>query len=374
MVTRNITVRGGAENKILRLADHFGARIHCVEYEPEKTFEGFGKIHIETAPRRKKSGNIIMRMFQDSRYFHNLELDDYDLVIAHMPPSEFIRRRNSPVLWHCYSPNRLFFDLYERNKKKMGVLNRMQIGLAGAVYKRAENRVVPKIECILTNSANSQQRIRRFLNRESEIVYSGIDSGRFRCRSFENFFFYPSRIAPEKDFEFAIDAFKAFRRRAGGDWKMVIAGSSADDSPYLSRLRELAGENISIEANISDERLNDLYSRCYAVLYSPMDEDFGNIPLEAMASSKPCIARNEGGPKETIIDGKDGFLVNNSQEMAERMGILARDPELCERMGKEGRRKVLGKYSWEYFLKRFEEKAKEVVEATTHHKGPDRNR
>jgi len=93
-----------------------------------------------------------------------------------------------------------------------------------------------------------------------------------------------------------------------------------------------------------------------------VNEDFGLVPLEAMASRKACVAMNEGGPRETISDGVDGFLVGSPQEMAARMEWLSRNPEKCALMGKNGRRKAEKKFTWEHFLKRFEEKAKEVVE------------
>ena len=80
-----------------------------------------------------------------------------------------------------------------------------------------------------------------------------------------------------------------------------------------------------------------------------------------MAAEKPCIAKNEGGPRETVIDGVDGFLVNSPEEMADRMEFFIRNPALAEQFGKKGKKKVERDFTWEHFLKRFEEKAKEVI-------------
>ena len=104
----------------------------------------------------------------------------------------------------------------------------------------------------------------------------------------------------------------------------------------------------------SDRALIDLYSRCTAVLYPPINEDYGIVPLEAMASSKPVIAVNEGGPKETVLHNKTGMLVNSEQEMASAMARLARDGELAARLGKAGRKRVEREYSWERFFKEFD--------------------
>ena len=97
------------------------------------------------------------------------------------------------------------------------------------------------------------------------------------------------------------------------------------------------------------------------MLYSPVNEDFGLVPLEGMAASKPCIAINEGGPRETVINGKDGFLVDSAQEMAQRMEWLSKNEGRCEKMGREGRKKVKARFTWEAFLARFGEKARQII-------------
>jgi glycosyltransferase involved in cell wall biosynthesis len=72
----------------------------------------------------------------------------------------------------------------------------------------------------------------------------------------------------------------------------------------------MAPKTVIFAGSVSDEQLGHLYSRCKAAIQTAIDEDFGIIPVEAMASGKPCIAVNEGGFRETIINGKTGILVN----------------------------------------------------------------
>ncbi|HID73005.1 TPA: glycosyltransferase, partial [Candidatus Micrarchaeota archaeon] len=214
-----------------------------------------------------------------------------------------------------------------------------------------------------TNSRNSQARIKKYLKQESEILYPAVDYERFTNRGYEQFFFYPSRIAPEKEQEFAVEAFRRFSKKVNG-WKLVLAGSLSDRPEhlaYMKKIKAMCGDDVEIATNLTNEQLADYYSRCHAVLYTPINEDFGIVPLEAMASSKPCIARKEGGPRETIDEGVDGFLTGSEQEMADRMELLAKDPERCAKMGKAGRAKVMKKFTWDVFLKRFGEKAEELA-------------
>jgi glycosyltransferase involved in cell wall biosynthesis len=365
IVTRSICSKGGSERKTLEIARHMRSPVFCYDYDPENTYEGYENLEVHCFNPGRQTASGIMSQIDQVRiaeYFYNLKLKGFDAISAGLTPSEFIRRRNSPVIWHCYTPHRFVYDLYGWRMKSLGRIQRPVYSAWAGLYRWADRQVVPKIEYIFTNSVNTQKRIKKYLGRDSEVLYSGIDSHKFRCEGFEKFFFYPSRIDPLKEFEYAIEAFRRFNAKG---WKLVIAGSLSKEpehAKYLKWLRSISEESVVFETNVSEERMRDLYSRCYATLYSPKEEDFGNVPFEGMASSKPCIARNEGGPRESIIDGVDGFLVNSPEEMAQRMDYLAKNPEACASMGKAGKRKV-AEFTWERFLSRFEEKTREIVDA-----------
>jgi alpha-1,3/alpha-1,6-mannosyltransferase len=122
----------------------------------------------------------------------------------------------------------------------------------------------------------------------------------------------------------------------------------------------MLGSDGDILLDVPNKKLVDLFSRCYSVLYSPVNEDFGIIPLEAMASGKPCIAVNEGGPKEVVLNNKTGFLVDSEADMARKMSLIASNPDKAERMGRAGRRLARSKYSWKAFMKRFRVRLREA--------------
>lgn len=368
IVTPFLEARGGMERVVLKLAQHFDARVHTLYYDPEHTFEEFKSLSVEAPVHKNFSlrqlpvGRRLATGIEAGNHFYNLKLKDYDLVNTHTTPSEWVRHHNSPVVWYCHSPNRDSFDLYSWRMKDKRLLSKAAYWASIQAFKFFEFETVPKIECIFANSANTQTRIKRYLSRDSEVLHPGVEMQKFSTRAYDKFFLLPSRIVPEKQHHVAIDAFRLFASRNKG-WKLVIAGSvPSGQEPYYKKLSSAAGGGIIFERDIGDKQLLDLYSRCYCVLYPPVNEDFGLVPLEAMASRKPCIAMNEGGPRETISDGVDGFLVGSHQEMAARMEWLSKNPEKCALMGKNGRRKVEKKFTWERFLKRFEEKAKETVE------------
>jgi lipopolysaccharide/colanic/teichoic acid biosynthesis glycosyltransferase len=100
----------------------------------------------------------------------------------------------------------------------------------------------------------------------------------------------------------------------------------------------------------SDRELEGLYRTCRAVIFPPFNEDWGLVPLEAMAFGKPVVAVNRGGPRESIEHGRTGFLAAPTPEdFARPMESLADDESLCEHMGHLGQEAVI-RYNWSDFV------------------------
>jgi len=367
--------RGGAERVVLEVAKHFNAKIYCSRYEKKNTFKEFSDLDVEVLPKgitRFIPSNVPMRIRDAAiagEQFYNFKIpEDYDVANAQGTPSEWIRNKNENVLWFCHTPNREAFDLYEWRMSKRNILQKALYWSFIQPYKMFEFSTVPKIEKILANSMNTQSRLKKYLKRKDvEIVNPGVDVEKFSNESYEKFFFYPSRITPEKRFEYAIKAFSLFKKKMGPEaekWKLIIAGALMKERKehveYYKKIKGLLGNMGKIIINPKDEEFMKLYRTCYSVVYTPVDEDFGIIPLEALASNKPCIAVNEGGPKEIIGQGM-GYLVKNEKEMAEKMVFLADNPNLPEQMGKEGRAHVEKNFTWKVFLEKFEKAAKEMA-------------
>ena len=226
--------------------------------------------------------------------------------------------------------------------------------MATGIFKQIENRIVPKIEYIIAISSITKDRIKKYLFRNSEVIFPVFNKNRFRNLGYKKYFFYPSRIAPEKRFEYTIEAFRKFQQRGGErvkDWKLIIGGGTETQySKYILKIKSMAVNNVEFLTDLSNRDLAKLYGEAYTILFAPIEEDFGMVPIEGFTARKPCIAVNEGGPKETIIDGVDGYLVNNIEEMADRMIYLSERPKLVKEMGKAGNIKLKGTFSEERFF------------------------
>lgn len=366
----NLNERGGAEKVILKIAQKYDATIYTLGYDPKGTFEGFKDVDIKIFKERGKASKILPQRVANALHygysFYNLKIkEDYDVINAHMSPSEWIRNRNERCLWYCHTPPRELYDPTVSNLRKRSLKERILYQSFKQVYTSVEKNIVRDIEEIATNSDNTKQRIKRAFGRDATVINPGIDYKDFRNNGDKKYFLYPSRIAEQKRQEYAIEAFSRFQR-AGKykDYKLILAGSMSsrykDFAEYYEKLKAMKARNVIFRTNPTDTELAEMYSDATAVLFTAINEDYGIVPLEGMASYKPVISVNEGGPKETIVDGKTGFLVNSPKEMAEKMRFIVENESLAEKMGKEGRKRVERHYSWKSFFGKFDAIAREV--------------
>jgi glycosyltransferase involved in cell wall biosynthesis len=368
----NLSLKGGAERVVLKIAQHYKAKIYTAEYDRAGTFDEFDAIDVEVIGRPFLSKMLPYgRVMQGLNYgmsFYNLKVgEDYDLINAHVAPSHWIRNKNPRVLWYCHTPLREVYDLY-RYRMSLRRSYKKPIYIAGARFVRGiDSKVCKKIEFVFANSRNTEQRLSKYLDiNNATVLGGGVDYEKYYNGGDDRYFFYPSRISPNKRQEYVIKAFSEFKKRHKG-YKLVIAGAVSQDrshQEYYKQILELAKrtKDVKIIENIGEDQMIMHYSRATAVLYAPMNEDYGLVPLEAQASSKVIIAVNEGGPRETVKEFKTGFLVNSEEEMAEKMIYVVEHPSVADDMGKAGAERVRKEYSWGRFFEMFDRGIKAVMQ------------
>jgi glycosyltransferase involved in cell wall biosynthesis len=368
----NLSLRGGAERVVLKIAQHYKAKIYTAEYDKSGTFSEFGDLEVEVIGKPLLSKMLPYgRVMQGLNYgmsFYNLKLkEDYDLINSHVAPSHWIRNKNPRVLWYCHTPMREVYDLYSHRMSLRKIYKR-PLYIAGAKFVRGiDSKVCKNIEFVFANSRNTQKRLSRYLGIDNATVLGGgVEYERYYNKGDDKYFFYPSRISPNKRQEYVIRAFAEFKKAHRG-YRLILAGSVSRDrshQDYYEKISEMAKsvKDVQIMDNVGDDQLLEYYSLATAVLYAPIDEDYGLVPLEAMASAKVIIAVNEGGPKETVKDFKTGFLVNSEEEMAKQMLYVVEHPSIAEDMGRAGVERVMKEYSWGRFFEEFDKGIREVLQ------------
>jgi glycosyltransferase involved in cell wall biosynthesis len=252
---------------------------------------------------------------------------DYDFFIFSGNWSHYAARKHRPNLWYCYTPVRAFYDLREEmiSQQTNWMVKQLAVSWIG-VHRWLDQRSVKNLDRIVAISANVQRRILEYHGRQSEIIYPPVDTSRFSFQEYGDFWLSVNRIYPEKRIDLQFDVFRELPEE-----RLVIVGGYTEGdhaAKYHHKLVENIPDNVEIRGAITEEELIELYSRCKGLICTAKDEDFGLTSVEAMASGKPVVAVNEGGFRETVINGKTGLLVGaNRYELVKAVKQLSKDPE-----------------------------------------------
>lgn len=152
----------------------------------------------------------------------------------------------------------------------------------------------------IANSNEVASRIEKFYRRDSTVIYPPVEIPNIKLPvQKENYYVIGGRVSRHKGHDIAIKAFT----KLGLPLK-VFGGTFA--SYGLAQFKKSAGKNIEFYGEISEEEKWELMSKAKAFIFPSEQEDFGIIPVEAMAAGTPVIALGQGGVLETVVEGKTG--------------------------------------------------------------------
>jgi glycosyltransferase involved in cell wall biosynthesis len=196
---------------------------------------------------------------------------------------------------------RYVWDRYEDyfGPGKLGVPSRWIVPHVAEALRAWDVATASRVDHFVADSRYVAGRIRRYYGRESEVILPPVDTEWFTPGdgSGGEYDLIVSALAPYKRIELALEAYRGSGRR------LKVAGSG----PEAERLRALAPPEAEFLGWVDEHTLRDLYRGCRAVIM-PGVEDFGIVPLEAMACGRPAVVFAEGGGPETVVPGETGVL------------------------------------------------------------------
>jgi glycosyltransferase involved in cell wall biosynthesis len=236
------------------------------------------------------------------RALEALDLSGYDLVISSEsgPAKGVIPPPDTPHVCYCHSPMRYIWDQYHAY---MAGLNRPMRLAFGALAPRLRTWDVisaNRVDHFVANSGFVAKRIARCWRREAEVVHPPVDLeayGPGPAPGPDAPYLFLSELVPYKRPDLALEAARQLGRR------LQVVGQG----PELERLRRAAPDGVAFLGRVPDAEMASLYRGCRALLF-PGVEDFGIVPLEAMACGRPVIALGRGGALDTVRDGETGLL------------------------------------------------------------------
>lgn len=196
---------------------------------------------------------------------------------------------------------------------------------------------------------------------------------------------YVGRMLPRKDVRNVVYAMALLARQGdpalGAATLLLVGGETADANPRatpeIGELQRLAAE-LGIAARLrfvgrrQPEELYLYYSAGDVAVTTPWYEPFGLTPLEAMACARPVIGSAVGGLTYTVADGQTGYLVppRDPPALAQRLRLLLRDRDLREQMGRAGRERVVGHFTWPIVAARTSALYQQMLERPSWSEGP----
>ena len=281
-------------------------------------------------------------------------LQEYDTVIFSGDSISAARncRKDTKKIYYCHTPPRYLYDLNELYLGKVHALVRPIFKIAFYIFRKAYERDIQKMDLILTNSLNTQKRIKAFLWLDSQVLYPPVDTKEFQYIATEDYYLSFARLSTVKRVDHIVKAFGQMPEK-----KLVVIYGEND--PQRQEIFDLAAwhENIILLTLPGNEWFTDYVGKAIATIYIPVDEDFGMSPVESMAAGKPVLWVDDWGLKETIIHEKTGYLISPKAEVQEIIdAVNYLDTKKCLEMRQDCEQRAL-----DFWLEKFAQDLRKLV-------------
>lgn len=260
--------------------------------------------------------------------FRAFDFSKYDVIITSATGAFFpnsLNKKNAKLICYCHTPPRYLYGLVTARSLDTLFFKLVNIPLQFVLhfYRLFDFTFAQNVDQFIANSSTTAARIQKFYRRDSIIINPPVNLPKeiakdniFRSAVSEGtlpkgsstskilseplFFITGGRLARAKRYDVAIQACNQLN--------VPLKVYGRDFAGYESELKKIAGSTIEFLGEITNDQKFELLSQSKAFIFCSDNEDFGIVPIEAMAVGIPVVAYKSGGTAETVIDGKTGVF------------------------------------------------------------------
>jgi len=305
-------MRGG-EKVLLAFLELFPqADLFTLVYRPDQMDPVFQKRRVTTSfLQNLPCGKTLYQYFLPLYWelMGGFDLSSYDLIVSSSSACAKWVRNPKQILHVCYchTPMRYIWDLFD---DYFGKEAKAPVRWAARAFRsylqRCDRKSNEGVTRFLANSNEVKERIQRIYGREAEVLHPPVDVDRFQLRNGKGeYFLVLSALVPYKKIDLAV---RVCTKRG---WPLWVVGKGSEEK----KLRTIAGLTVSFKGWAGNNELPEIYAGAKALLF-PGKEDFGIVPVEAMACGVPVVAFGEGGVLDSVQDGVTGVYFHQQTEDA----------------------------------------------------------
>jgi glycosyltransferase involved in cell wall biosynthesis len=250
------------------------------------------------------------------------DLRGYDLVISSesgpakgvIPPAEALH------VCYCHTPMRYIWNMYHDYRDGAGRVTRMMMPALSHYLRMWDVSTAARVDSFVANSETVAKRIRRYYGADSVVIHPPVDTNSFSIAppsELEDYYLMAGELVSYKRPDLAVRAFNELKL------KLVVIGGG----DMLDEVRRLAGPTVTVLGAQPFDVLRRHYAKCRALIF-PGEEDFGMVPVEAMASGRPVIAFGRGGAVETVAKGLSGVFF--AEQTLESISLAVKELDKIE--------------------------------------------
>ena len=267
-----------------------------------------------------------------------------DKLISFKYPS-YALKHPEHIVWINHRM-REYYDLWENFYAKLGKRAKIKESVKKFLIHKIDNFLLKRVKKIYSQSENIKKRLEKWGKIKSSVLYPPPPKRNYKTGDYKNTIFTVSRLVKHKRVDLIIRALSYVKNK---EIKLIIAGEGPERYNLMNYVKKSGlGKRVVFLGRISDDQLVKNYAECGAVFYSPYNEDYGFVTVEAFASGKAVITTNDsGGVYEIVSKSKGGIYTKNTPEtLGEKINELFNEKNKLITLGETGK-KWVSSLTWE---------------------------